>query len=98
MANTQPRQRQRAVTDYILAKARVEGVVRVHPIGAVTKNLRGEEPPSWRSWPKAGCVAFSDDAGGDERGALPARLEYTLPFGLPVISHARTRISRWASR
>ncbi len=41
MANTFPVNDNRAVTDYILAKARVEGVVRVYPIGAVTRNLEG---------------------------------------------------------
>src|SRR5262249_246487 len=37
MANTLPVNDNRSVTDYILAKARVEGVVRVYPIGAVTR-------------------------------------------------------------
>jgi len=77
------------VTDYILAKARVEGVVRVHPIGAVTKNLRGEELAELAELAEAGCVAFSDDGRCVMNAALYRRaLEYTLPFGLPVISHA----------
>ena len=42
MANTEPVNDNRAVTDYILAKARVEGAVRVYPIGAVTRGLKGE--------------------------------------------------------
>ena len=89
MANTNPVNDNGAVTDYILAKARVEGVVRVHPIGAVTKNLRGEELAELAELAEAGCVAFSDDGRCVMNAALYRRaLEYTLPFGLPVISHA----------
>jgi dihydroorotase len=43
MANTHPVNDNRAVTDYVRAKADVEGVVRVYPIGAVTRNLAGKE-------------------------------------------------------
>src|SRR5256885_15721891 len=57
MANTSPVNDNGAVTDYILAKARVEGVVRVYPIGAVTKNLCGEELAELAELAEAGCVA-----------------------------------------
>src|SRR5438046_1622730 len=43
MANTHPVNDNGAVTDYILAKARSEGAVRVYPIGAVSRGLTGEE-------------------------------------------------------
>src|SRR6266508_1293166 len=43
MANTHPVNDNRAVTDYIRAKADTEGVVRVYPIGAVTRELGGAE-------------------------------------------------------
>jgi dihydroorotase len=89
MANTMPVNDNGAVTDYILAKARVEGVVRVHPIGAVTKNLRGEELAELAELAEAGCVAFSDDGRCVMNAGLYRRaMEYTLPFGLPLISHA----------
>src|SRR5262245_52181772 len=39
MANTQPVNDTRAVTDYVLAEARARGAVRVYPIGAVTRGL-----------------------------------------------------------
>src|SRR5262245_27773062 len=45
MANTSPVNDNGAVTDYILAKARAEGAVRVYPIGAVSRGLKGEELP-----------------------------------------------------
>src|SRR4029450_6039463 len=42
MANTHPVNDNGSITDYILAKAQTEGVVRVYPIGAVTRGLKGE--------------------------------------------------------
>ena len=89
MANTSPVNDNRAVTDYILATARADGTVRVHPIGAVTRGLRGEELAELAELAEAGCVAFSDDGACVMNAGLYRRaMEYVLPFGLPVISHA----------
>ncbi|MFQ5898811.1 MAG: dihydroorotase [Candidatus Methylomirabilia bacterium] len=89
MANTGPVNDNRAVTDYVLAKARVEGVVRVYPIGAVTRGIVGEQPAEWGELAEAGCVAFSDDGKPVmSAGLLRRAMEYLLPFGTPIISHA----------
>src|SRR5262249_33207413 len=74
---------------YILARARVEGVVRVYPIGAVTKNLDGAQLAELAEQAEAGCVAFSDDGRCVMNAELYRRaMEYALPFGTPIISHA----------
>jgi dihydroorotase len=89
MANTFPVNDNRAVTDYILTRARVEGVVRVYPIGAVTRNLEGRQLAEMGEQAEAGCVAFSDDGKCVMNAELYRRaMEYALPFGVPVISHA----------
>src|SRR5262250_2623229 len=89
MANTFPVNDNRAVTDYILARARVEGVVRVYPIGAVSRNLEGTQLAELAEQAEAGCVAFSDDGRCVMNAELYRRaMEYALPFGTPVISHA----------
>jgi dihydroorotase len=89
MANTQPVNDNRSITDYIRAKAAVEGIVRVYPIGAVTRGLGGEELAELAELAEAGCVAFSDDGRCVMNAALYRRaMEYTLPFGAPIISHA----------
>jgi dihydroorotase len=89
MANTFPVNDNRAVTDYILARAKVEGVVRVYPIGAVTRNLEGIQLAEMAEQAEAGCVAFSDDGKCVMNAELYRRaMEYALPFGTPVISHA----------
>jgi dihydroorotase len=89
MANTFPVNDNRAVTDFILAKARVEGVVRVYPVGAVTKGLKGAELAELAELAEGGCVAFSDDGQCVMNAEIYRRaMEYALPFGAPVISHA----------
>ncbi|MBM4439090.1 MAG: dihydroorotase [Candidatus Rokubacteria bacterium] len=89
MANTHPVNDNRSITDYILAKAQSEGVVRVYPIGAVTRGLEGKELAELAELAEAGCVAFSDDGKCVTNAGLYRRaMEYTLPFGTPVISHA----------
>ena len=99
MANTHPVNDNRSITDYILAKAQTEGVVRVYPIGAVTRGLKGEDLAELAELAEAGCVAYSDDGKSVLNTALYRRaMEYTLPFGAPVISHAEdVHLARGAS-
>jgi dihydroorotase len=92
MANTYPVNDNRSVTDYILAKAKTEGAVRVYPIGAVTRGLKGEELAELAELAEAGCVAFSDDGKSVTNARLLRyAMEYTLPFGTPIVSHAEDR-------
>jgi dihydroorotase len=89
MANTNPVNDNGSITEYILDRARTEGAVRVYPIGAVTRGLRGEELAELAELAEAGCVAFSDDGRCVMNAGLYRRaMEYTLPFGTPLISHA----------
>ena len=89
MANTNPANDTRAVTDLILARARVEGAVRVYPIGAVTRGLGGAELAELGELAEAGCVAYSDDGRPVMNSALLRRaLEYAQAFGKPIVSHA----------
>ena len=89
MANTSPVNDTRAVTDYILAQARTGGVVRVYPIGAVTRGLEGTELAELGELAEAGCVAYSDDGRPVMNSRLLRRaLEYAQAFGKPIVSHA----------
>ncbi|HEY7366795.1 MAG TPA: dihydroorotase [Methylomirabilota bacterium] len=89
MANTDPVNDNGSITEYILDRARTAGRVHVYPIGAVTRRLRGEELAELAELAEAGCVAFSDDGRCVMNAALYRRaMEYTLPFGTPLISHA----------
>lgn len=88
MANTQPVNDNAAVTRAILERAREVGLVRVFPIGAVTKGLEGAELSEMGALSGAGCIAYSDD-GRPVSTALMLRraLEYSRLFGKPVIDH-----------
>ncbi|QGP92961.1 Dihydroorotase [Neomoorella glycerini] len=88
MANTNPVADNASVIAFIIEKARQEGVVRVYPVGALSKGLEGKEIAEIGELAAAGAVAISDD-GHPVMNALVMRhaLEYAKMFNLPVISH-----------
>jgi dihydroorotase len=88
MANTKPANDQGAVCQFILAKAQKEGVVRVRPIGAISRGLEGAELAEIGELKESGAVAISDDGRPVADSLLMRRaMEYARTFGLPVISH-----------
>jgi dihydroorotase len=89
MANTEPVNDNRSVTEHILAEARRHGFARVYPIGAVSKGLAGEELAEIGEMVRAGAVAASDDGRPVMNSELMRRaLLYAQHFGVPVIQHA----------
>ena len=89
MANTNPVNDNQSVTDFIIDRARRDGVVNVFPIGAVTKGMKGEELAEIGELVGAGCIAISDDGKPVMTAELMRRaLEYATLFGIPVIQHA----------
>ena len=89
MPNTNPINDNASVTDYILLKARTEGIVNVLPIGAITKSEEGNELAEIGEMYEAGCVAISDDGMPVTNSNLMRRaMEYVKAFNLPVIVHA----------
>ena len=88
MPNTQPVNDNQAVTRLIREKARQEGRVHVFPIGAVTKDSKGEELAEIGELAAAGCVAITDDGKPVmNSGVMRRAMEYALAFDLPVIDH-----------
>jgi dihydroorotase len=72
----------------ILAEAKRQGVCRVYPVGAVSKELKGEALAELADLSAAGCVAFSDDGKPIMNAQLMRRaLEYATMLGRPVIAH-----------
>jgi dihydroorotase len=89
MPNTRPVNDNRAVTEMVVAKARSHGVVRVHPIGAITREQQGRELTEMADLREAGCVAVSDDGRCvTDAGVMRRALEYARTFDLLVIQHA----------
>jgi dihydroorotase len=89
MPNTKPVNDCRAVTELIRKRAREVDGVRVKPIGAISKQLAGEELAEFGEMRDAGIVAVSDDGRPVMSAGLMRRaLEYAKTFGLPVVQHA----------
>ncbi|GHV46790.1 dihydroorotase [Synergistales bacterium] len=88
MANTKPVNDNAAVTELIKMKAKLEGVVRVYPIGAATKGLKGEELTEMGELKESGAVAVSDDGKSiADANRMRLVLTYAAHFGLPVVNH-----------
>ncbi|HSD27593.1 MAG TPA: dihydroorotase, partial [Vicinamibacteria bacterium] len=88
MANTEPVNDQAGITRAILERARAEGVVRVYPVGAITRGLLGAELAEYADLKGAGCVAFSDDGRPVASARVLRRaLEYGKAFGLVLVEH-----------
>src|ERR1043166_2111942 len=51
-----------AIVDFVLRRARDTAIVHVHPMGALTKGLRGEELAEIGLLKAAGALAFTDGA------------------------------------
>ncbi|RQD73190.1 MAG: dihydroorotase [Candidatus Syntrophonatronum acetioxidans] len=88
MPNTRP------VTDNIMMVERVneiarrEGVVKVYPVGAITKGSRGEELAEIGLMVEGGIRAVSDDGKPVEKASMMGlAMEYAKMFHLPLISH-----------
>ncbi|MBF0162716.1 MAG: dihydroorotase [Magnetococcales bacterium] len=89
MPNTQPVTDDPSVVGYILERAKSTGLVRVFPIGAITKGLKGEMLTEMGLLLRAGCVAFSDDGRPvTDSGVMRRALEYARMFGALLIQHA----------
>ncbi len=81
-----------AVTELILDRARESGHAKVLPIGALTRNLAGEQLSELVALREAGCVAFGN--GLTEFASnrnLRRALEYAATFDLTVIFHSQDR-------
>ncbi|MCZ6727661.1 MAG: dihydroorotase, partial [Acidobacteria bacterium] len=90
MANTEPVNDNRSVTEHILKEAERHGYARVYPIGAVSKGQLGEELAEIADMVAGGVVAVSDDGHPVHNPALMRRvLEYAQHFDIPVIQHAQ---------
>ena len=91
MPNTEPTMHTRATVEYVLQKARSEGVVRVLPIGCVTKRSAGVELSEMVELAEAGCIGFSDDGlPVTDSNIMRQALSYSSALGLPIINHCET--------
>jgi len=88
MPNTNPVNDCRQVTEYIVKKAVKADTVRVYPVAAISKGLKGDSLSEYGELKDAGAIAVSDDGNPVMNSQLMRRaLEYSSGFNLLVISH-----------
>jgi dihydroorotase len=87
MPNTNPAIDSAEVISLIKAKS-FGNIVDVYPIGAVTKERKGESLAPILELIEAGAVGFSDDGTAVKTAAILRKaLEYTKEFNTPIIEH-----------
>ena len=92
MPNTDPPIDNAAVVEFIHQKVRQDSLVRILPIGCVTKERKGHELAEMEELASAGVVAFSDD--GDpvyDANLMRLALVYSLDLGLPISNHCQDK-------
>ena len=92
MPNTDPPIDNAAVVEFIHQKIRKDSLVRILPIGCVTKERKGHELAEMEELASAGVVAFSDD--GDpvyDANLMRLALVYSLDLGLPISNHCQDK-------
>ena len=88
MPNTLPPLDSKETIDYVKSIAAAEGVVRVLPIGCISKGRKGEELAKLDELASAGAIAFSDDGSPATNSRLMRQaLEYSHDLNLPIIDH-----------
>src|SRR5271165_3769048 len=89
MPNTKPVNDNASITRFIVDRAKVNGHVRVWPIGAASVGSKGEAIADIAAMRDAGIVAVSDDGKPIATAKLARQvMEYCRSLGLPVIEHA----------
>ncbi|HUV43702.1 MAG TPA: dihydroorotase [Dehalococcoidales bacterium] len=100
MPNTEPPLDNGATIKRMLTTAAEEGMVRVLPVGCITKGRKGEELVDMAELASVGVIGFSDDGdpvpdSGLMRRALECAREVDLQAGLqvhlPVIEHCEDK-------
>jgi dihydroorotase len=88
MANTEPVNDNRSVTEFIMRQAQAAGMARVCPVAAVSKGEDGKVLTEFADLKDAGAVALSDDGNPVMDSSLMRNaLEYASSLGIPLISH-----------
>ena len=88
MANTNPTVDSPEQVTYVREKAKEGSGVRIHPIAAVSKGLRGEELTDFDALKKAGAIALSDDGSNiDNANLMRDALIRARRVDLPILCH-----------
>ena len=88
MPNTNPPLDSRAAIESVLREAQLSALVRVLPIGCITRGRAGQELAPAGELASAGVVALSDDGDAVADASLMRHaLEYSTAYRLPISQH-----------
>ena len=88
LPNTQPVIDDMSVVEFVARRARLLGLAKVYPYGAVTKGLEGRELAEMGMLAEAGALAFTDAVKAVADAQVMRRaLGYAATFGLMIIEH-----------
>jgi len=92
MPNTNPPVDNAAVVEFIQQKAQQDSLVRILPIGCVTKGRKGLELSEMEELASAGVACFSDDGDPVYDGNLmKLALTYSSDLGLVISNHCQEK-------
>ena len=90
MPNTQPAIDNASVVEWVQRKAASEGVVRVLPVGCISKGRHGRELTEMEELAEAGVVAFTDDGSPVQDATLMRlALSYSRDLDRPITEHCQ---------
>lgn len=88
MPNTQPVPDEGSQVRFLVERARECGIVRVHPVGAITVRQEGSALAEIGDMVAEGAVAISDDGRAvPDAGMVRLAMDYARAFGVPVLAH-----------
>ncbi len=88
MPNTNPPIDNAGLVKYIKERSKYINILDIYPIGAITKERKGDVLSEIGDMVEAGAVAISDDGNWVTNSlVMRSALEYSLIFDIPVISH-----------
>jgi dihydroorotase len=92
MPNTKPVTDNAALVAYIKNTGSAQGMARIYPIGAITRESQGQELAEMGDMKKAGAKAYSDDGQPVADAALMRRaMQYACMLDMPIISHCENK-------
>jgi len=92
MPNTNPPLDNQASIDYVKKTAEAQGVVRVLPIGCITRGRQGKELTEMVELAEMGVIGFSDDGEPVASSQIMSlAMDYSRDLGLPIIDHCEDK-------
>jgi dihydroorotase len=89
LPNTRPVIDDVSVVEFVARRARLLGLTKVYPYGAVTKGLEGQALAEMGMLAEAGAVAFTDGVRAvTSAQVMRQALSYARTFGLLIVEHA----------